>query len=218
MPVSLRNCSGTECGSVVASGVVRSIRSMSSNVPAPVPCAGLSVKPCHASVHQRQRLLELPLRIRFGSFVTCELTLFENSCQRALTKSPGPPARTTASGERDQQEDDERHRRVRATRRSTARDNTKRIATAARTRPTTNTAPNTRPSCTRTSCGCPSELTPGRSRATPETAAPGDPRNGQRPERVEPVAVEPEPEHGRGDEGSTMPTREYVRTATTSAV
>ena len=61
MPVSPRSWSGTLCGSVVVSGLRRSARSVSWNVPAPVPPAGCRVNACHSSVHQRQRLLELRL-------------------------------------------------------------------------------------------------------------------------------------------------------------
>ncbi len=61
MPVSLRNWSGTLCGSVVRSGLRCSIASVIWNVPPPVPPPGWRTNACHASCHQRQRLLELRL-------------------------------------------------------------------------------------------------------------------------------------------------------------
>src|SRR5213595_1473335 len=94
-PSSLRNCSGVECGSTTASGLLRSRRSVSPNEPAPVPFAGWSTNAFHASCHQRQRLLELAEAMRPGVFVTCELLGLLNSCHRSRTKSAGPPARTT---------------------------------------------------------------------------------------------------------------------------
>ena len=94
-PSSVRNCSGVECGSTTASGLLRSMRSVRPNVPAPVPCAGWSVNAFHASCHQRQRLLELVETTRPGALLSWALTGFENSCQRSLPQLPGPPARTT---------------------------------------------------------------------------------------------------------------------------
>ena len=58
-PVSLRNCSGTLCGSVTTMLFVRSSRWVSSNVPAPVPRHGCASHASHASCHQSQRLDEL---------------------------------------------------------------------------------------------------------------------------------------------------------------
>src|SRR5512132_925748 len=149
IPVSLRNWSGTECGSVVASCVSRSSRSVSSNVPAPVPFSGFAVNAFQASVHQRQRLLELVLITLPGVSGTCELTLFENSCQRALTKSPGPPARTTAATTATSNKTTRATAAPRATRASTARSSTNRVAKTTTIPPTISTAPNTSPSCRR---------------------------------------------------------------------
>src|SRR3954468_1256167 len=94
-PSSVRNCSGVECGSTTASGLLRSMRSVRPNVPAPGPGAGWSVNAFHASCHQRHRLLELVETTRPGALLSCALTGFENSCQRSLAQLPGPPARTT---------------------------------------------------------------------------------------------------------------------------
>ena len=57
-PVSLRNCSGTLCGSVTTMLFSRSSRWVSSKVPAPVPRHGCASHACHASCHQSQRLDE----------------------------------------------------------------------------------------------------------------------------------------------------------------
>ena len=64
IPVSLRNCSGTLCGSVTTMLFVRKSRWVSSKVPAPVPCSGCFSNACQASFHQSQRLDELALMIR----------------------------------------------------------------------------------------------------------------------------------------------------------
>src|SRR6266550_3593812 len=201
---------------MVASGEVRATRSTSSNVPAPVPCRGLSVNAFHASFHQRQRLLELALTIRPGAFSTCALVLFENSCQRALTKSAGPPARTTAAARATSTKTTSAIAAARATRRSTVRASTNRDANPTTTAPTTNTAPNTSPSYTRTSCGCPSALTPGRSSATPATTAPAIHASASGPSAAS-RSRSSQSHTIAATTGSTIPTREYVRTATTSA-
>ena len=92
MPVSVRNCSGTLCGSVVTIGLRRSRRSVSSKVPAPVPPSGWCVNACHDSSHQRHRLLELALRNR----VELELIWLETGFVKSLQRRPAKTRQTTS--------------------------------------------------------------------------------------------------------------------------
>ena len=150
-----RSRSGTAAGRCAApsspGGLVRPIRSVSSNVPAPVPRAGLSVNAFHACCHQRQRLLELvePTRAgasRAGAHRVCELV------PAVATHRPAPPARTTSATSAATIRQPARSRlRGRAARRSRA---TSRSASSDRPRPPRRRqrAPKTSPSCTRVAC------------------------------------------------------------------
>ena len=168
-PASLRNWSGTLCGSVVVtSELVRSMRSVSSNVPAPVPPPGWRVNACHASCHQRHRLLELRLA-RWPVFDAIWLdTGFANACQMRLAKTAA--VTTAASAASPPASAAARSMRRRAGSDEGSRGRTSSIAPATAAAPATTVSAKIQPSCARTACGCPSFVIPGSASATPKTA------------------------------------------------
>ena len=197
----------------------RSRRSVSPNVPAPVPSHGMvdervpRLLPPAPAVARARRWRSGP-----ACSATCALTGFENSCQRSLTKSPGPPARTTrqraASNRRARREPP---RRARTTRGSTARVTTNAARSTTTTAPTSEHAPKSEPVLHAHVVRLPFVADARQEQRDARDERADDPRDRERPDRLEPRPGRTRATRAPRATVSTIPTREYVSTATTSA-
>ena len=178
-PVSLRNCSGTLCGSVTTMLFVRKSRCASSNEPAPLPWPGWSSNARQASFHHCQRLVELTVVNRPGptvcdGFVGCRVKSRNqpsgfDSATSAITATAAPAARTPSATR------PRSRRRLSSSGRSASASEPRYASAPTATAASTKTSANQAPSWTRAEWACASCASPGREKAQTATPSPAPP-------------------------------------------
>ena len=156
-PVSLRSCSGSECGSRTSTFDSRYRRWFTWNAAAPLPTIGLSANPCAASCHHCARLLPLPSVNRLG------LSGVTGSVKSSAARAPKKRNAATPIGTS-----------THAARRSSGHAISCRARKATSAAPATSASPSQSPAESRSECDCPSSAIPSNESAnTPTTRAGG---------------------------------------------
>ena len=175
-PVSLRSCSGSECGSRTSTFDSRYRRWFTWNAAAPLPTIGLSANPRAASCHHCARLLPLPSVNRLG------LSGVTGSVKSSAARAPKKRNAATPSGTS-----------THAARRSSGHAISCRASSATSPAPATSASPSQSPAESRSECDCPSSAIPSNESANTPTAESRRHRDRQPQRRLVPLALEHEP-------------------------